>query len=191
MYCPSCGKSIASESVFCMFCGKSILGKGTSEFETTTKSKEAIELELLLRKLNLPRDTFTTVELASIRAALQQVETNNFQKTHPIMINYTLSKVWHHDFLHASGFRLEDPKWYIAVTEDFLNAVKGIDSKLQDCILKAIRFLADTPEKSGNDIKLLQNELRGLWQYKIESYRLIYYPDHNRKYIFLLSFLAP
>jgi len=77
--------------------------------------------------------------------------------------------------------------WLLGMSDEFLNAVQGIDRKLQGRVLEAMGYISTKPtEPKGDTVKPLTGEMKGLWRYRIGDYRLIYLPDEKKRTIFLL-----
>ena len=100
-----------------------------------------------------------------------------------------------HDRL-SGVFCLREPPvaysgWSIAPTMEFCKTVQRMDKKVKGRVLEAITELSDKPTKlRGDTVKPLSGEFKGRWRYRIGDYRLIYWPDDERRTVFLLAVLS-
>ena len=86
-------------------------------------------------------------------------------------------------------YSIAPPEWHIGFTDEFLKSIKGIDRKLQGRILESLKEISETPlQVKGDTMKPLDNNLKGLWRYRIGDYRLLYKPDKKTKLILLICF---
>lgn len=82
--------------------------------------------------------------------------------------------------------------WGFALGPDFIKSIERIgDKKLQGRVLDAILKIARSPTTVvGDTVKPLTADLKGLWRYRVGSYRLVYAPDSTERRVTLLSFEA-
>ncbi|MFO1207352.1 MAG: type II toxin-antitoxin system RelE/ParE family toxin [Burkholderiales bacterium] len=82
--------------------------------------------------------------------------------------------------------------WGFALGPDFIKSIERIgDKKLQGRVLEAILKIARSPTTVvGDTVKPLTADLKGLWRYRVGSYRLVYAPDSTERRVTLLSFEA-
>ena len=77
------------------------------------------------------------------------------------------------------------------MSDEFLNAVQGIDRKLQGRVLEAMGYISTKPtEPKGDTVKPLTGEMKGLWRYRIGDYRLVYWPDTQNRRVVLVDFTS-
>ncbi len=87
-------------------------------------------------------------------------------------------------------FSRAGPEWYIGLTNEFTKAISKIDKKLQGRVLEALGKIVKAPiVSSGNTIKPLTGNKKGLWRYRIGDFRLVYQPDLTKKHILMLTVL--
>ncbi len=80
--------------------------------------------------------------------------------------------------------------WSLAPTPEFQKTVMRMDKKIKGRVLEAINVLSTRPKQlHGDTVKPLSGELRGRWRYRIGDFRLIYWPDEERRTVFLLAVL--
>jgi len=81
------------------------------------------------------------------------------------------------------------PEWSIGMTDDFKKSVSNIDRKLQGRILEAISRIYEAPiTPRGDTVKLLGGDMAGFWRFRVGDFRLVYWPDVERKRILLVGF---
>ena len=86
-------------------------------------------------------------------------------------------------------FAIRKPDWYVGFSNEFVKSISKIDRKKQGRILEAIGTIAKAPaEITGNTVKPLSGNLKGLWRCRIGDDRLIYYPDLESRQIVLIMF---
>lgn len=89
----------------------------------------------------------------------------------------------------AISKKRREGEWQIGMSSDFQKEIGNFDNNTLGKVLKAIVHLSKTPlQPKGDTIKPLTADLKGLWRYRIGSYRLLYQPDTAHKQIILLSF---
>lgn len=81
--------------------------------------------------------------------------------------------------------------WAVAFTPTFKKSIATVDKKIQGRVLAALSSLSESPVAvSGDTVKPLTGELKGLWRYRVGDYRLVYEPDSQRRIVVLLDFAA-
>ena len=90
----------------------------------------------------------------------------------------------------GSSFQDEiQEEWFLVITRAFSKSIKNVDRKIQNRIQSAIDEIASDPiSPKGNTIRPLANDRKGLWRYRIGSYRLIYAPIERDRKVLLLKF---
>ena len=84
-----------------------------------------------------------------------------------------------------------EPSWYLGFTKEFSKAIANIDRKVQGRVLQALDYLSTKPTvPSGNTVKPLSGEHKGLWRYRIGDYRLIYRPDTDNARVELITVVS-
>ena len=83
----------------------------------------------------------------------------------------------------------ETAPWYIALTDEFINAVSNIDRTLQRRILEAIGYLSRTLTlPAGDTVIALARDLTGLWHYRLGDSRFMYRPEFDNGRVVLVAF---
>ena len=155
---------------------------------------------------------FTPIERASIEIGLAQANTGNAASETPDCTIERLVALWLGDVVLREALpppadsvvpcyrstpsiaherSPERTPWYVALTDEFIKAIRSIDRKLQGRILEAISYLSQTPmSPQGDTIKPLTGDLKGLWRYRLGDYRLVYRPDADTRSVALITFTS-
>ncbi|MBE9127810.1 MULTISPECIES: type II toxin-antitoxin system RelE family toxin [unclassified Coleofasciculus] len=84
-----------------------------------------------------------------------------------------------HPYGYSVNTRFSSSQWLIAWSDEFVKNIQNIDRKLQGRILEAISHISAQPTVStGDTVKPLKGELKGLWRYRIGKYRLVSHIPH-------------
>ncbi len=150
------------------------------------------------------------VETQSLSASLSDVRTNQVTTLDLATASRGLANLWEAGVHpaetagpepHSTVFEIPagvaghlsagKSEWLVAMSEEFIRAIRKIDRKLQGRILEAISSICREPlTAKGNTVKPLTGERRGLWRYRIGNFRLIYQPDSATHQVVLLSFAS-
>lgn len=136
--------------------------------------------------------------LQSIRAGLQQLETDQIEFENPAVAVDRLGALWQVKQVFRSAlaekvarYVTREPNWYVGITDEFRKNTRDIDRKLQGRILQAIHDIITRPTvPRGNTVKPLTGELKGLWRYRIGNYRLVNRPDTGNRQVVLVTFVS-
>jgi mRNA-degrading endonuclease RelE of RelBE toxin-antitoxin system len=80
------------------------------------------------------------------------------------------------------------PSWLSGMTTEFVKAGQGIDPEPRRRIVQAIESVSKNPTKPmGDTVRPLAGELKGLWCYRVEGYRIVYSPDIPNKRVTLVA----
>lgn len=144
-------------------------------------------------------EQFHPKELISIKKGFKEFETGQIVFEHPTIVYEELEEIWQPDMIAEKvAFRkiepikpikLIKPKWFIGMSNEFIRTIQYVDKKLQSRILKAISYISKKPTLlKGNTVTPLKGSLKGLWRYRIGSYRIVYYIDKKNSQIVLVAF---
>ncbi|MBI4824139.1 MAG: type II toxin-antitoxin system RelE/ParE family toxin [Nitrospirae bacterium] len=73
----------------------------------------------------------------------------------------------------------------IDTTPDFDKDIKSLDSSTASRIIKKIEWLACHPDLMKHPMKYLPKEMKSLQKYRVGDYRVLFWVDHNHKFITL------
>lgn len=143
--------------------------------------------------LMITSEQFHPEELTSIKKGFKEFEIGQIEFVHPTIVYEELEEIWQPDMIaeKVSYCKIEPikPKWFIGMSNEFIRTIQYVDKKLQSRILKAISYISKKPALSkGNTVTPLKGSLKGLWRYRIGSYRIVYYIDKKNSQIVLVTF---
>ena len=80
------------------------------------------------------------------------------------------------------------PSWLLGMSSEFIKAGQRIDPEPRRRILQAIQSISQNPtEPMGDAVRPLAGELKGLWCYRVQDYRIVYTPDIRNRQVALLA----
>ncbi|MCK5604030.1 peroxide stress protein YaaA [Candidatus Pacearchaeota archaeon] len=77
--------------------------------------------------------------------------------------------------------------WFISLTPEFMKNLRHIgDKRKEGRILWAITEISQKPTEPRGNIAPLRGSLEDKWRYRMDNYRIIYFPDTEKRIVFLL-----
>jgi mRNA-degrading endonuclease RelE of RelBE toxin-antitoxin system len=75
------------------------------------------------------------------------------------------------------------------MTNEFVSNVRCVDKKLKGAIPDALGRIVKAPlTATGDTLKPLGGDKKGLWRFRLGDYRLVYKPEAERRIITLIAF---